>query len=121
MGERVGVIGSRNYIAMHLVRSYLAALPKDTVIVTGGARGVDSYAERVAKEQGKAVEVLPADWTAHGKAAGPIRNTALVAASDRVIAFWDGKSRGTYDVIAKARKAGKSCEVVTRPQDEASA
>lgn len=53
-----------------------------------------------------------ADWEKHGRAAGPIRNAEIVAACDKLIAFWDGKSRGTQDAIKKARAAGKLLAVV---------
>jgi len=41
-----------------------------------------------------AVDVVHADWDAHGRRAGPIRNAEVVARSDRLVAFWNGKSRG---------------------------
>lgn len=44
-------------------------------------------------------KVFEADWNKHGKAAGPIRNKEMVSESDGLIAFWDGKSRGTKNAI----------------------
>ena len=55
--------------------------------------------------------VVPADWKTHGKKAGPLRNTDIVARADALVAFWDGVSRGTRDAIVKARLAGKLVEV----------
>lgn len=40
----------------------------------------------------------------HGKMAGPIRNLEMAKYADGLIAFWDGKSRGTRDMITKAKK-----------------
>lgn len=49
--------------------------------------------------------IYEADWGKHGKAAGPIRNSKMIADADALVAFWDGKSRGTRDCILQA--AGK--------------
>lgn len=90
---------------MAQVAEYVLSLPLDTVIVSGGARGVDEYAAWVAEERGMQTEIIRADWETHGKAAGPIRNRILVRANlDRLTAFWDGASPGTRNVINEARK-----------------
>jgi len=69
------------------------------VFVSGGAKGADFFAKRYAKEHKiKIIEFLP-DWDKHGKAAGFIRNQEIIDKSDLLIAFWDGKSRGTYHDI----------------------
>ena len=44
----------------------------------GGARGADRAIGRAAFQLGWPVEVLPADWRRHGRAAGPIRNRELL-------------------------------------------
>lgn len=109
---KVAIVGSRDYPNMRAVREYVASLPRDTVIVSGGARGVDSVAVEEAKRLGMPTEVHPADWNTHGKAAGFIRNADIVAAADEVVAFWDGESRGTKHTIDLAKKAGKSVGIV---------
>lgn len=58
------------------------------------------------------IEYLP-DWDKYGKSAGFKRNTTIVEACDTLLAFWDGKSRGTQDSIAKAEKLGKLTIVIT--------
>ena len=45
-------------------------------------------------------------WAKHGRAAGPIRNSAMVAEADAVIAFPTPGSKGTWDTIRKALKKG---------------
>jgi hypothetical protein len=57
--------------------------------------------------RGVPVTRLIPDWKKHGRAAGIIRNTDIVKQADKVVAFWDGKSKGTQDTIGKARKANK--------------
>lgn len=81
-------------------------LSHDIVIVSGAAKGADTLGERYAKERGFAVLSYPADWEKHGRAAGPIRNTEMADAADALIAFWDGQSRGTANMIDTARKKG---------------
>lgn len=83
------------------------------VIVSGGAAGADSLGEQYAQENGIAIERHPADWKKHGKAAGPIRNAEMAACADFLIAFWDGKSRGTQNMMMNAVKKDIPCIVVT--------
>lgn len=65
--------------------------------------GADGLGERYAKEYGFPVKLFPADWKRFNKSAGPVRNSQMVAYADALIAFWDNISRGTGDVIKKAR------------------
>jgi hypothetical protein len=55
--------------------------------------------------------LFKADWDKHGKAAGPIRNQQMAQEADGLIAFWDGKSRGTKDMIQKALNYGLETHV----------
>ena len=86
-----------------------------TTIVSGGAKGADFLAKRwamIAKPEGiEYVEFLP-NWNKYGKVAGFIRNQQIVDACDAVLAFWDGKSRGTKDTIDKAAIAKKPIFIV---------
>lgn len=76
----------------------------DTVI-HGGASGADNAAGRMARELNLEVEVHPADWKKHGRAAGPIRNQEMLDSGvDLVLAFPGG--RGTADMVRRAREAG---------------
>lgn len=77
-----------------------------TEVVSGGCRGVDQLGEEWAKQHGIPLKRFPADWTAHGKAAGPIRNREMAAYADALIAIWDGESRGTKNMIDEAKKRG---------------
>ena len=60
---------------------------------------------------GISLSSVPADWKRYGKRAGPLRNTEIVRQADMVIAFWDGRSRGTRNTIDKALRAGKSVRI----------
>ena len=53
------------------------------------------------------VEIFLPEWKKYGRAAGPVRNKEMVNSADLVIAFWDGKSKGTKSLIKYAEKIGK--------------
>jgi len=70
--------------------------------------GADYQAELFAKYYGLRHKQFKADWLIHGRAAGPKRNTEMasyVKSFDRyyAFAFWDGRSRGTVDMMSKVK------------------
>jgi hypothetical protein len=79
-------------------------------IIHGDMSGVDKLGKRYAKERGVPEVPFPANWTEHGKAAGPIRNSEMINfVKDEeagLVAVWDGRSKGTWDCIRKAYAAG---------------
>ena len=77
-----------------------------TEVFSGNARGVDTLGERWAEDNRIPIKYFPADWKAHQKSAGPIRNQAMANEADALIAVWDGDSRGTADMIHRAEKNG---------------
>lgn len=98
---KVAVIGSRGLSVGDLGRY----LPENTTeIVSGGAKGVDTSAREYALAHGiKLTEFLP-EYTRFGRSAPLKRNITIIEYSDIVLAFWDGKSRGTKFVIDNCRK-----------------
>lgn len=111
---KITIVGSRDYpqTSYGLLWNYLQALPKDTVVISGHARGIDLQAELWARDTFHlAVEIHPADWQRYGKAAGFLRNRDMVESADRVVAFWDGKSKGTQHSIKLARELGKPLQI----------
>lgn len=97
------------------VFAYVSRLPKDTVLVSGGASGVDTWAVNAAKHYGlpKPIVHLP-NWKEYGKSAGMIRNEWIVNDADYVVAFWNGTSKGTKNTIDRAQRMGK--RVIINPQ-----
>lgn len=85
---------------------------EDVVIISGHSSGADALGERYAQERGFQLETFPADWKAHGRAAGPIRNARMASAANALIAFWDGKSRGTKNMIETAKNHNLKVVVV---------
>ena len=114
---RVAIVGSRDFPKMGVVRAFVQSLDLNVVVISGGARGVDTVAVEEARECGLEVEEINAEWDEIGRAAGPLRNTKIVDRADIVVAFWDGRSSGTRDTIKKARAAGKLMCVFKRSKD----
>lgn len=107
---KIAIVGSRDITNYAMLEKILNSVIRDksrVCIVSGGARGVDALAKRYAKMNGTKYKEFPANWDLYGKKAGAIRNSQIVEYSDAVIAFWDGKSKGTKDTINKTVKAGK--------------
>jgi len=107
---RVLVCGDRNWTNIHAIWRHLVGLSKDTIIIEGEARGVDSLAREVAESLGMKVMPFPADWNKHGRAAGPIRNIQMLKEGkpDLVLAFHPDleKSKGTKHMVEISKKAG---------------
>lgn len=112
---KVAVVGSRNLIVQDLKRY----LPEEvTEIVSGGARGVDTSAKEYADAQGiKLTEFLP-EYSRYGRGAPLKRNVSIVEYADFVLAFWDGKSRGTKFVIDECKKQNKIVRIVLMDSEQ---
>ena len=86
-------------------------------IISGNANGTDKLGEKFAREYNYNLSVMPAQWDLHGRSAGYIRNKEMLVYAKEVdhsvlIAFWDGRSKGTKNMIDISRKSLDSIEVV---------
>jgi predicted Rossmann fold nucleotide-binding protein DprA/Smf involved in DNA uptake len=118
IGARVAVVGSRDFPNPDVVKAFVRSLPTSTVVVSGGARGVDQWAEDAATEFGLQTKIIHADWDNLGRRAGPIRNAEIVGSADRLVAFWNGRSRGTLNTVVTARAAGLPILILDETGDE---
>ena len=78
--KHIAVVGSRDFADYGMVTrwlSYTLSGPGPWTIISGGARGADSLAQKCADEHGVEFKLFPADWDQHGKKAGFLRNTAM--------------------------------------------
>ena len=111
---KVAIVGSRNLDLD--ISSYIPL--NCTSIISGGAVSIDSIAANYAKKNGKElIEYLP-DYKSFGRAAPIKRNTLIIQDADLVIAFWDGKSKGTLNSINQAKKLNKKIIVHTVKKED---
>ena len=119
MNTRVIICGGRDFsdkgLCFDSLDLFLAGY--ETVeIVSGHASGADLLGEAYARAHGLKLSVFKADWKRYGRGAGPIRNRQMleyaIEETALVIAFWDGKSKGTKNMIDQARKAGSEVKIV---------
>lgn len=106
---RVLVCGGRNYADLDTAHNWLDALhlaSPISCVIDGGASGADRLGFEWAHCNGITTQTYKADWTKHGRAAGPIRNQQMIdeGKPDMVVAFPGGK--GTADMIRRAKAAG---------------
>ncbi len=100
---RVIVCGSRGWTDRDRIADRLFYLPPDAIVVHGAAKGADRIAAQEAEKLGLLVEPHPADWNTLGKKAGSLRNREMaMLGADLCIAFWDGRSKGTLDMMNAA-------------------
>lgn len=111
---KVAVIGSRGLTVNDLGKY----LPEDiTEIISGGAIGVDKCAREYALDHGiKLTEFLP-EYDKYGRSAPLKRNITIIENADIVLAFWDGESRGTKNVIDNCKRMGMTVKVHTFPKE----
>ena len=111
MKLNVAVIGSRSFDDYGLLSRFIITriLPKRIrCIISGGAKGADSLAERFAEEYNCDFKVFHAEWRIYGSKAGYLRNHDIIKTCDMCFAFWDGASRGTAHAI-------QLCEELNKP------
>lgn len=127
-GYRVIICGSRGWGDRLRIADRISSLPGNAVVVNGYARGADRIAHQEAEKAGLVVEPYPAEWDKHDdeilpcscppekkvcKLAGFRRNEKMARlGADLLIAFWDGKSNGTMDMMERAAAHGISIECI---------
>ena len=115
---RVIIAGTRSFNDYELLRDSCNNLLSEkqrthtVVVISGTARGADQMGERYARERGFQLRRFPADWEQYGKSAGHIRNAKMADNADALIAFWDGESKGTKNMIDNARRKGLAVRVI---------
>ena len=116
---KVGIVGKRRYLNYEkFCMDLRAELSKNGIpienlwVVTGCATGIDAMARKFAEDVRCPLTVYFANWEKYGRPAGPIRNDLIVSSVILLIAFWDGKSKGTKNSISIANKKGVPSVVV---------
>lgn len=110
----VFVCGGRDFVDEFTLAGALKTACKglSKVIIVHGAcpSGADQLADDWGLSKRHTVKRFHADWSTHGKAAGPIRNAEMVDYLKTVqlvaaIVCWDGKSKGTADMVRRLDEA----------------
>jgi predicted Rossmann fold nucleotide-binding protein DprA/Smf involved in DNA uptake len=127
---KIAIVGSRDFDDYSLLKSILKAyLEQAIVIISGGAKGADQLAEQWSKEfLNESPMIIRPDWkdisrqdaivkqdekgNSYDARAGLRRNELIAQRADLVIAFWDGQSKGTKQIISYARQIGKEVQIV---------
>ena len=115
---RVIIAGSVSFQDYDLLRAKCDAILSEkqrthnVVVISGTARGADRLGERYAREKGYRLRQFPADWDTHGRSAGPIRNGEMAKNADALIAFWNGHSSGTKNMIETAKRYGLPVRII---------
>lgn len=110
MDMKLIIAGKRDFYDYEKLKAEVDKLRKSIEIdeiVSGRCSGADKLGERYAREHNIPVKVFPANWDAYGKSAGPIRNRKMALYADVLIAFWDGESRGTKNMILQMKEQKK--------------
>lgn len=108
---KVAVIGSR-HAGEDTYHMILQQLPRGcSQIISGGARGVDTLAKRAAAQLGIKHVCIRPRYQRYGRSAPLVRNIDIVENADCVLAFWDGKSKGTRHALGCCIKMGKPFKI----------
>lgn len=103
------IAGGRDFNNYSVFREIVSKFlkPTEDMIVSGAARGADTLAIMYANQYGITLQKFPAQWDLYGKSAGFIRNAEMANYGDALIAFWDGKSKGTAHMIQSMSRLDK--------------
>jgi predicted Rossmann fold nucleotide-binding protein DprA/Smf involved in DNA uptake len=109
---RVAVVGSRSLDerCRKVLSEHMPAGASE--IISGGATGVDTFAEQHAAEYGLLMTVIRPDYKTYDRQAPLIRNSQIVSMSDFVLILWDGISRGSLNVIMTCIRTKKPFKVL---------
>ena len=124
---KIAVIGGRDFNDYSAL-AFIVSEYKPSMLISGGAKGADSLAEKFSRDFGTPIKVYRANWNdftppcrvlkhkrggqMYNALAGMNRNTKIIEDCDMVIAFWNGISTGTKDSIDKAKTLGKKVVVI---------
>lgn len=115
---KIIIAGGRDFMDYNLLKEKANKILQEKrashkiVIISGCARGADTLGLRYASENAFDVEEYPANWDKYGKKAGYMRNVEMAENADALIAFWDGKSKGTKHMIDIATERNLPTRVI---------
>ena len=111
---KLAIVGSRSFNDLEAFNKYMALLNdwfEIIQIISGGAKGADTFGEEYAIVNNIPAMIFRADWKKYGKKAGYIRNVDIIKNCDVCIAFWDGRSKGTEHDLELCETYSKPCYI----------
>lgn len=78
-----------------------------TEIISGGAKGVDTCAEKYALAADQPLKIFHAEWDKYGKSAGHKRNKQMAEYGDALLLIWNGTSKGSANMKKNMIDLGK--------------
>lgn len=125
---KIAIVGSRNFKCRETFKAIMLQWNNLELVysdiekkclrpvsfISGGAIGVDTWAEEFAASHAYDIKVIKPEWEKYGKKAGFLRNALIIKEAQMIIAFWDGKSKGTKHSIDLAIKEGKPIDIYIR-------
>ena len=110
---KLAVIGSRNFEDDRKLDETLNGFEKEIkVVVSGGAKGADELSEKWARKNDIPTKIFLPDHEKYHKGAYRIRNEQIAKECDELVAFWDGKSKGTKQTMDFAKKLNKKVHII---------
>lgn len=107
----LAIIGSRDFKdylkAKEVIDAFQEKYQLDFHIISGGAQGADTIAQKYAKEKGLPITIYYPNYNKYGKTAPFVRNRSIIISSDFVLAFWDFESNGTRQALQEAEELNK--------------
>lgn len=101
------IAGSRQVTNYQTLLNALSEYPYPiTEVVSGHAKGVDTLGELYAKSKNIPLKLFIAEWAFFGKKAGILRNLEMADYAEALLCVWDGKSKGTENMIKTAQNKG---------------
>ena len=105
------IAGGRDFNNYSVTQQVLSQFNDITEIISGDARGADTQGIIYANQYHIPIQHFPAQWDLYGNNAGYIRNAEMAEYADAAIIFWDGKSRGTQNMIQAMKFRKKPCDI----------
>lgn len=104
------IVGSRSINEFDLSEY----IPDDTeLIISGGAKGMDSIAEKYADSNNISKLILRPKYKLYGRAAPIKRNEEMVNIADAVLIIWDGRSNGAKYTAEYAKRKNKMLRIIS--------
>lgn len=112
---KVAIVGSKSISNENLINNYISECLTDLsnidLIISGGAKGVDTIAELFAKNHNIKTKIFYPNWEKYGRQADLIRNSDIISKCEICIIIWDGESLCTKNDIDLCTEMRKPCYI----------